>query len=198
MATQPPLADITAFLSDAARGNEAASRKVWSSLYAELHRLARAKLGGERPDHTLSPTALVHEAYLKLVDGAARSASDRSHFMALAARAMRQILVDHARRRSRVKRGTGRPVLRLDEARDRPLDPDNDPDVLLALDEALNRLGAQRERMASVVELRFFGGLSTEETAEVLDVTRRTVERDWSLARAYLFRQLADGSGPGP
>lgn len=199
MAHDAILADITHLLSEAAGGDPAASGKVWSALYGELRRLARIKLDGERPDHTLSPTSLVHEAYLKLVDDATTSAANRNHFLALAARAMRQILVDHARRRARGKRGHGRPLLPLMEARDRPLHPDRDPDLLLALDEALVRLAAERERMAQVVELRFFGGLTPEETAQVLQVTRRTVERDWSLARAYLFRQLAaDEAGPDP
>jgi RNA polymerase sigma factor (TIGR02999 family) len=199
MATDVPRVDITGLLSDAASGDEAASGQVWSALYSELRRLARIKLDRERPDHTLSPTALVHEAYLKLVDGAVASSANRHHFLAVAARAMRQILVDHARKRARIKRGDRRPLLQLDDGRDRPLDPDRDPDLVLAIDEALGRLAVERERMARVVELRFFGGLTPVETAEVLDVTRRTVERDWSLARAYLYRQLAsDGSGPAP
>jgi len=191
MPTKNPKEDITLLLADASRGDSVASERVWSALYGELRRLARLRLHQEHPDHTLSPTALVHEAYLKLVGGESIGARGRHHFLAVAARAMRQILVDHARRRARLKRGGGHPDFSLEDARERPLIPEMDPDVLVALDEALTRLQRERERMASVVELRFFGGLSTTETAEVLSVTRRTVERDWAFARAFLFRQLS-------
>jgi len=191
MATKTPREDITLLLADASRGDSVASERVWSALYGELRRLARLRLHQEHQDHTLSPTALVHEAYLKLVGGESIEARDRHHFLAVAARAMRQILVDHARRRSRLKRGGGHAAFSLEEARERPLTPEMDPDLLVALDEALTRLQEERERMASVVELRFFGGLSTTETAEVLSVTRRTVERDWAFARAFLFRHLS-------
>jgi len=193
---EAPGPDITRFLAEAAGGDAAASERVWSSLYGELRRLARVKLNGERADHTLSTTALVHEAYVKLVDGVGLSASDRHHFLAVAARAMRQILVDHARRRSRLKRGSRPVMLPLDEARDRPLDPDRDPELFIALDEAVTRLGLTHERLARVVELRFYGGLGPEETAEVLGATRRTVERDWGRARAYLYRLLVQEAEP--
>ena len=189
--------DITRFLADAAGGDEAASNRVWSALYDELKRLAGVRLHAERSGHTLSPTALVHEAYVKLVGGTPVAASDRQHFLAVAARAMRQILVDHARLKARVKRGGGNRPVTLDEERDGVTHPDTDPEVLLALDEALTRLEDERERLARVVELRFFGGLSTPETAELLGVNRRTVERDWSLARAYLYRSLTDDSTEG-
>jgi RNA polymerase sigma factor (TIGR02999 family) len=191
-------ADITRFLIEASEGNTEASELVWSSLYSELRRLARIKLNGERGEHTLSTTALVHEAFVKLVDGSAVAAADRHHFLALAARAMRQILVDHARHRTREKRGGAHVHLSLDEARDRPMDPARDPHLLLALDEALTRLTAASPRLANVVELRFFGGLGAGETAELLGVARRTVERDWQRARAYLYRLLAEEAGAMP
>jgi len=185
--------EITRYLSQAAQGDRAAQGRVWSSLYGELRRLASRKLRGEAEGHTLSTTDLVHEAYVKLVDGEPRSVVDRHHFLALAARAMRQILVDHARRRSRLKRAGSRASVTLDESRILLLHPEEDPETLLALDQALTLLGSANERLAEVVELRFFGGLATHETAEILGVTRRTVERDWTRARAYLYRHMVGG-----
>jgi len=190
--------EITRNLRQAAQGDRGAQDQVWSSLYGELRRLASLKLRREAAGHTFSTTELVHEAYLKLMDGTVHPASDRHHFLALAARAMRQILVDHARRRSRQKRGDGRAPITLDEDHLAPLHPEHDAETVLALDEALTRLGATHGRLADVVELRFFGGLATQETAEVLGVTRRTVERDWIRARAYLYQQLVEASEAPP
>jgi RNA polymerase sigma factor (TIGR02999 family) len=142
---------------------------------------------GQPADHTLQPTALVHEAYLRLVHNHQASAADRPHFLALAARAMRSILVDYARRRKAKKRGDRRTRVSLDiivpAFESRALD-------LLMLDEALDRLAAQDERQSRIVELRFFGGLDVAETSQVLGVPKRTVERDWRYARAQLYRSL--------
>ena len=192
-----PASDITRELSLASQGDTDAAKRVWMSLYAELRRLAHWRLNGEHPDHTLSTTALVNEAYVKLAGGDGLTAADRSHFLAVAARAMRQILVDHARTRSRQKRGGGGVPLPLEAANamaaSRLRGPIPDPHLLLSVDEALTRLGEHDERMAQVVELRFFGGLTTTECAAVLEVNPRTVERDWARARAYLYDQLSPG-----
>lgn len=190
-----PPPDITRELTLAAHGDTEAAHRVWMSLYAELRRLAHWRLSGERPGHTLSTTALVNEAYVKLAGGDGVAASSRSHFLAVAARAMRQILVDHARTRSRQKRGGGRVPLPL-EAADFGVSPVGqglvgDPDLLLSLDQALSRLSEFSPRLAQVVEFRFFGGLTASECAAVLDVTPRTVERDWAKARAYLYSLLS-------
>jgi len=156
-------------------------------IYDGLHAIARRQLDRERADHTLNPTALVHEAYLKLVDQRQVRWQNRAHFYALAARAMRRILVNHARDRLAQKRGGGHVAVTLDEAL-LPVDlPSAD---LVALDEALVRLQAQSERPAQVVEYRFFGGLTHEEIAHVLDVSVPTVQRDWRFARAWLSREL--------
>lgn len=190
-----PPPDITRELALAAEGDTEAAQRVWMSLYAELRRLAHWRLSGERPGHTLSTTALVNEAYVKLGGGDGVTAASRSHFLAVAARAMRQILVDHARTRSRHKRGGGRVPLPLDAADSgkSPVDQGlvRDPDLLLSVDEALSRLSQFSPRLAQVVELRFFGGLTASECAAVLDVTPRTVERDWAKARAYLYNLLS-------
>ena len=187
-----PAGEITGDLAKAARGDGAAKGLVWSALYEELRRLAHARLRGEVAHHTLSTTELVHEAYLKLVDCESVLPSDRSHFMSVAARAMRQIQVDHARHRLRLKRGGGLARVTLEEERLKTFHPERDPEALLALDQALTRLAGARPRMGKVVELQFFGGLGSSEVAEVLGVSRRTVERDWARARAYLHRFLAE------
>jgi RNA polymerase sigma-70 factor, ECF subfamily len=147
--------------------------------------------GRVRGDHlaTLNTTALVHEAYLKLVDQDRAGWNDRTHFLAIAATAMRRILIDYARRQKRLKRGGERRRLTLDDAM---IMADQRADTLLALDEALTGLSALNERLSRVVEYRFFAGLTTEETAAALDVTTRTVERDWTKARAWLYDQLRD------
>lgn len=156
-------------------------------MYDELRRLAAGYLRGERPDHTLQPTALVHEAYLKLLHQTGAMWRDPKHFRALAATAMRQILVDHARRHRAAKRGGDAQRITLEEA----LTPSAGHDVqLLALDEALDRLNALDKRQGRVVELRFFGGLTNEEVAEVLGVSRATVANDWTVARAWLSREI--------
>jgi RNA polymerase sigma factor (TIGR02999 family) len=155
-------------------------------VYGELHRVAEAYMRRERRDHTLQPTALVHEAFLRLSEGASVSWTDRSHFFRLAARAMRRILTDHARRVRAAKRGGGGKVpLRESKLRIAALDLD-----VLALDEALGRLAELDPRQATIVELRFFGGLTVEETAKALDLSAITVKRDWRSARAWLKSEL--------
>jgi RNA polymerase sigma factor (TIGR02999 family) len=164
-------------------------------MYGELKAMAAAQLRQERSDHTLNPTALVHEAFLKLVDQRGNTWQNRSHFMAVAAQAMRRVLVDHARRRVARKRGRQHLVT---------LDPDlaspgaGSSAEVLAVDEALDRLATVDARQAHLVELRYFVGLSIEETAEVLGVSPATVKRDWALARAWLHRELADAPGSPP
>lgn len=189
-----PPADIptnTAMLRAATRGDEAAEHDLLAVLHAELKGVASALLRGERADHTLQPTALVHEAWLRLRDQRA-GFHDQGHVMAVAALTMRRVLVDHARARLRLRRGGGRLRLDLDEGLVRGEVPDGDTDGLdlLALDEALERLAAQAPRQASVVELRFFGGLPSAAIAARLGITDRTVRNDWAFARAWLHREL--------
>jgi RNA polymerase sigma factor (TIGR02999 family) len=156
-------------------------------VYGELRRMARGKLRDERDGHTLNTTALVHEAYLKLVDQTWASAESRAYFFGAAARAMRQVLVDHARRRVRQKRGGDPRPITLEEQH---LISDEFAENLLDVDEALQSLANIEPRAARVIECRFFGGLSVEETAEVLGISVRTVKRDWILAKAWLYRKL--------
>jgi len=165
-------------------------------VYDQLRRLARRLLSRERPGHTLQPTALVHEAYLKLVDQTRVDWKGRTHFFAAGAQAMRHILVDHARGRGRAKRGGGWNRVTLGEDAAPFADGGLDADELLALDEAMQRLAKLDERSARVVELRFFGGLTVPEVAHVLAVSTRTVEGDWTHARAWLNRELDCGGAP--
>lgn len=181
--------DVTVVLEQMRKGEKGAADKLLPLVYDEFRALARHYLAQERANHTLQPTALVHEAYMKLVDQTRVDWQGRSHFFAVAAQAMRRILVDHARSRQRDKRGGGRARVVLDE--DVALSPQKDEDVL-ALDEALEKLATLDPRQAKVVELRFFGGMSVEEVAEALNVSKRTVEGDWTFARAWLSRELRD------
>jgi RNA polymerase sigma factor (TIGR02999 family) len=180
---------MTTELVSAASGDSRADARLWRAVYEELRDIAHRELGRERPGHTLSTTALVNEAYLKLVDRTAVARRDRAHFFALSCRAMRQVLVDYARQRNAEKREAAKRAVPLDEATALAA---TGPRDLLALDQALTRIAQFNERLGQVIELRFFGGLTVEETAKVLDVTPRTVERDWSRARAYLQRMLSD------
>lgn len=163
-------------------------------IYDELRQMAHRQLRRERGDHTLNTTALVHEAYLKLVDQAQVSARGQTYFFGAASRAMRQVLIDYARRRKREKRGGDQERLPLE---DKFFAVEAFAAELIDLDEALDRLAALNPRHAQVVECRFFGGLSVEETARVLDVSERTVKHDWALARAWLYRTLR-GRQPYP
>jgi RNA polymerase sigma factor (TIGR02999 family) len=181
---------ITRLLADWRRGDEAAAERLLPLVYHELKKIAAIHLRGERAAHTLQPTALVHEAYLRLVDLEQVDWRDRTHFFALASRLMRRILVDHARRRQAVKRSPDQdlPPAASEEAGLRI-------EELLALDAALDRLAALDERQVRVVELRYFAGLSVEETAQVLDVSPSSVKRDWVSARAWLHLQLSSREG---
>ena len=179
-------ADITGLLVAVGDGDVAARDRLAEAVYAELRRLARRHLRGERPEHSLTPTALVHEAYLKLVDQRRARWQNRAHFFAIAAHVMRRILVDHARARAAAKRDA-RATIALDEATVATAPTDID---LLALDAALDKLGRLDPRQGRLVELRFFAGLTVEETATALGVAPITVHRDWALARAWLFREL--------
>lgn len=181
---------VTSFLSDLARGHAAAEATLMPYVYEELRRIAAALVGRDRPREGLQPTELVHEAYLRLVDADGLELRDRSHFFSLAARAMRQLLVDDARTRKRLKRGGDRKAELLDEAVALAAGADVN---LLDLDEALNDLARLSDRQGRVVEMRFFGGLEMDEIAQVLEVSKSTVERDWSVGRAWLGQRLGMG-----
>jgi len=182
--------DVTALLLAWNEGDSAALERLMPLVYEELHRIAARHLGGERREHTLQATALVHEAYLKLVDQHRARWQNRSQFFAVAARLMRRVLVDHARAQSAEKRGAGAVCLTLTAAGDAPSALHQRNIDVLALDAALDRLAELDARQARVVELRFFGGLDLDETAASLDVSPTTVKRDWKMAKAWLFREL--------
>jgi RNA polymerase sigma factor (TIGR02999 family) len=186
MATTSPK-DLTDLLIDWGKGDQEALNKLMPLVYDELRRLAKRYLRHERPGHTLQTTALVHEAYLKLVDQKKASWQNRVQFFATAAKVMRHILVDHARSRRAYKRGGDYCRLSLDEAVISSEEKDAD---LLTLNEALDSLAVLDPQQGRVVELRVFGGLTVEETAEALGVSPRTVKREWSMARAWLHRQI--------
>ncbi len=180
--------DVTRLLQRWQGGDQAALDELIRAVYPELRRLAARQLRGERAGHTLQSTALVHEVYLRLVDQRRVNWQNRAHFLAIAARLARRVLLDHARRRAAWKRGLGVRPIPLEEAEvAAPMTPETD---LVALDAALGRLAALDSRQARIVELRFFGGLSIEETATVLELSTGTVKRDWLTARLWLFDQL--------
>jgi RNA polymerase sigma factor (TIGR02999 family) len=188
MNRDPANTEITALLQAHAAGDAAALEELLPRVYGELRRIARIRLRRERSGHTLAATDLVHEAYLKLLPVERVDWRSRAHFFAIASRAMRNVLVDHAVRRGAAKRGAGVAVLVLNEqnaAAEQPLDE------LIALSEALTRLEQLDARQAQVVECRFFGGLSLDETAEALNTSAATVSRDWTFARAWLHNELA-------
>ena len=186
--SQPP--DATDLLTDIAGGSREAADRLLGLVYDELRDLAQGYLRRERPDHTLMPTALVHEAYLRMVDQSRVDWQGRSHFKAIAGRAMQRALVDHARGRNREKRGGKWRRVGLDDAFHLAPSDHLEP---VALDDALSRMRELDERQTQVVELRVFGGLSSEEIARVLDVSKRTVERDWKMGQAWLRRELGQG-----
>jgi len=180
--------DLTLLLAEWRQGDAGALNEVMEYVYNDLHRRASVYLRHERPDHTLGATGLVHEAFIKLVEKKNIEFNDRDHFFAVAAQAMRRILVDHARGKDRKKRGDGNETLLLDDTRlIAPVKPSVD---LVALDEALARLAEFDPRQAQVVELKYFGGMTLEETADVLGVSAVTVKRDWQIARAWLRQEL--------
>lgn len=186
---------ITRLLQEWSGGRSDAVERLVPLVYRELHGLASRHLARERGAHTLQPTALVHEAYLRLSKTASPDWQDRGHFFAVAARVMRRILVDHARQRRRIKRGGAAPVVPLDDV-EPAAGAAIDPLDALALDGALSRLEDLDAQQAKVVELRFFGGLTVEETAEVMGVSSGTVKRDWAVARAWLYRELTGDPSP--
>ena len=178
---------ITHLLLAWGQGDAGALDQLVPVVHAELRRIARRQMGRERPGHTLQPTALVNEAYLRLVDIRQVKWQDRAHFFAMSSRVMRRVLVDAARARGYQKRGAGAQRVSLDESLIGATQ--RGPD-LIALDDALNELAVLDERKRKVVELRFFGGLSVEETAAALHVSERTVKRDWTMARLWLIREM--------
>jgi RNA polymerase sigma factor (TIGR02999 family) len=189
VATLSPRA-ITVLIDQARRGDQGALNTLLPEVYAELRRIAARHMRHERPGQTLQATALVHEAYLRLFKDSALSFQNRAHFLAIAAQSMREILVDHARGRHAAKRGGGGRKITLDEA----LAIDGETPVdFLALHEALVRFAAVAPQPARIVELRFFGGLTTEEIAEAVGASPATVKRHWSVARAWLYRELTTG-----
>jgi RNA polymerase sigma factor (TIGR02999 family) len=185
----PDRHDITGLLQAWRSGDREARDRLFPLVYQELRRIAHRQLGRERKDHTLGTTALVHEAYLKLVDQSRAQWADRAHFYAVAARAMRRILVDYARRHRALKRGAEKVRIDLDDA---PAVAAERAQTLVALDDALTQLAEVDERLSKVVECRFFGGLTEEETAEALSVTARTVRRDWVKAKGWLYQALRE------
>ena len=180
--SEKPSADVTQLLRAWTAGDRSQENQLWPIVFGELKRLSRRYMARERPGHTLQSSALVNEAYLRLVDWKATPWQNRAHFFAMCARIMRQILIDHARGRQSARRANSNNVSLDDVAVVSP----SDSAQLIALDDALKRLAAIHPRKADVVEMRFFGGLSVEETAEVLKVSRLTVIRDWNFARAWL------------
>ena len=182
--------DLTGLLVAWSNGEEPAGGLLIEGVYTELRRLARGRLRRERPGHSLSPTALVHEAYLKLIDQRRVRWQNRAHFFAIAAQHMRRILVEHARARGAAKRGRGAGAFTLSDCDVRVDAPDVD---VLALNDALEKLARIDPRQSQLVELRFFGGLTVDEAAAVLGVAPITVKRDWTLARTWLYRELQDG-----
>ena len=188
MPPHPGDPDVTNLLVEWRRGDEAALERLIPIVYEELRRVARARLRGEGSDHTLQTTALVHEAYLRLVGLDRMTLQNRTHFFAMAARLMREILVDHARRKNALKRGGGITNVSVEDA---AVGAESAVVDVLALDKALTDLTSLDERLCRVVEMRFFAGLSIAETADALDVSTATVERDWTVAKAWLLQRLA-------
>ncbi|MGD8376707.1 MAG: sigma-70 family RNA polymerase sigma factor [Acidobacteriota bacterium] len=185
---------ITRLLAAHRAGDEEALKQLVPLVYADLQLLARRQLAGRRSGHTLNTTGLVHEAYLKLADAQGSAWSDRGHFFAVASLAMRQIIVDHARHYRAKKRGGSQPIRSLDSVE---IAIEDEADAILELDQALAGLGELDPRLPRVVECRFFAGLTAEETARALDVSKKTVDRDWKRARAWLRRALRDHAPDG-
>ena len=189
----PARHQITELLAEWRDGNQSALDELYPLVYDELHRLARRYMSRERKDHTLQTTALINEAYVRLVDQKNVNWANRSHFFAISAQIMRRILIDHARRHGYAKRGGGAQQVSLEEVA--ALVPEQGRE-LMRLDEALKSLAERDPRRSQVVELRYFGGLNNEEIAGVLHVSENTVTRDWNMARAWLYQQLAENATP--
>lgn len=181
--------EVTELLADLRDGDESVLDRLTPLVYNELRRIARARLRAEPAGHTLNTTELVHEAYIRLADQTRMEWRDRAHFFAVASRLMRRLLVDYARRRGAEKRGGGLRRVALDDA---TVSVDDRAATFVALDIAMDRLAEMDERQCRVVECRFFGGMTEEETAEALGVTARTVRRDWVKARGWLYKELYD------
>jgi len=181
------MSDVTRILSSIESGDRHASAELLPLVYDELRKLAAARMASERPDHTLQTTALVHEAYLRLVGDVSQTWVSRGHFFAAAAEAMRKVLVDHARRKKRLRRGGN---LKRQELSDAPQPTGPDPATILAVDESLEQLAAEDAIAAAIVRLRFFAGLSMDDAADVLGVSRATAYRHWAYARAWLKMRL--------
>jgi RNA polymerase sigma factor (TIGR02999 family) len=182
--------EVTQLLADWGRGDRAAFDKLYPLVHDELRRIARRQMSQERPGHTLQATALVNEAYLKLAGQDGLEWHNRAHFYAVCSKVMRHILIDHARAHARDKRGGGAVQVSLDEV---AIAFEERAEELVALDEALASLEQLDPRKGEIVQLRYFGGLSLEETAEVLDVSPRTVRREWRRAKAWLYRMISEG-----
>ncbi|SHF28129.1 RNA polymerase, sigma subunit, ECF family [Fodinibius roseus] len=180
--------DITQLLRNASSGDEEAFDALYPRVYNRLRDIAKLQLQKERDNHTLQKTALVHEVYLKLIDQTQTNWQDRAHFYAIAARAMRQILVDYARKRKAQKRGGDRDRIPF---REDMIDLDNHAEELLELNDLIDKLARFDERKSKVVEMRFFSGMTIREIAELLDVSTRTVDRDWLKARGWIYRELS-------
>lgn len=193
-AVLPAGSDVTELLHAWKSGDDRALEHLIPKVYQELRALAARQLHGERTGHTLQPTALVHEAFLKLQGLSSIRWQDRAHFFAFSSRIMRRILVDHARGRLAAKRGAETPHIDLTEGWDGALEPALSPAELIDLDRALDRLSEEEPRLTRLVEVRFFGGLTVEEAAEVLECSPRTVKRDWAFTRAWLLNQLGPSS----
>jgi len=191
---EPNPGEVTQLLKAMQAGDAAAAANLLPLVYGELHRLAQANMRRERPDHTLQPTALINEAYLRLM-GRNIDWNDRAHFIGIAAHVMRQVLVDYARAHRAERRAGGQRRVEMDD--DLAISPER-IDEVVAIDEALSRLAAQSPRQARVVELRYFGGLSVEQIAQLLGIAPRSVKRDWSLARIALARELFPQHAPSP
>ena len=187
-----PREDVSVLLGQLAKGNESAASKLIPIVYDELRRLAAACMRRERQDHTLQPTALVNEAYLKLIEQRDVDWQGRAHFFGIAAQIMRRILIDHARAHLRDKRGGGAIAVPLDEAL--VFSPEQSSEIV-RLNEALERLAKFDPRQSKIVELRFFGGLTVEQTAELLSLSPTTVKREWSMAKAWLHGELRESNG---
>jgi RNA polymerase sigma factor (TIGR02999 family) len=183
--------EVTELLAEWGKGSQAALEQLMPLVYIELHRMARRYMGSQNAGHTLQPTARINEAYIRLASDDGREWANRAHFFSVAAKSMRHVLVDHARGRRATKRGSATPLLSLDEA---IVISDERTAEIIALDDALSELAQLNQRQSDVVELRYFGGLTVEETAQVKKVSPETVLRDWRAAKAWLYSQLSQPS----